>query len=594
MNKTPFLTAAVCVVGVVLMCCCTYRVLMAEGQAREPHLVFKKSVLVKEYKGGQAYSAPHTVRKGDHLWKILREQYNMSNKRIAFYCRIAKAINPQIKNIDVLEPKQNILVPYKYVKGSPADNATKPFPEHDVEYVIKEGQHLGKILRDNYNLPEYVIFSKRTFRLIKEANPAIENINNLEKGQKIILPAALFDLSAYTTPAPAAPRIVKTAPAPPRPEPVITPAQLQRAPEKTVPAPVIPYVVTPEEKQVRSAMSMLTRSFDGLDNRTGTEVLPIEGSGSVTIDHSKFPVYEFPWGKKILFDYGNKLPEGVKDVIASEWENAEVVAVQEKDDMKSILDTVLDSCGFFKVEKKGEFITKRDNIQISVGGDWIVFKDTMMKNVFVVNLIDGNRREMSPELKAYISDMGLQIVDIKTGGAPAAKKEDAPGEKPAKTEYQSVSSEPALLTDLILEAAGIEYKKGYNTEIFQNMYNGFSLEIIADRMFVKDGATYLIDFHSLPERIVQIIEKQNFKLLQITPQDDMAETAQKVLDFCAVTYKPSPVKFTFDKDGESNIKLTIPGVLVSSDAGEVLLTRVALDMAIVTFLSDKKIKIIKY
>ncbi len=81
-------------------------------QQPSPHLVFTKSVVVKKYGNGHAYTEPHLVKKGEYLWQILRRQYKLSDSRILFYCNIARAVNPGIKDINSIVPDQEILIPY--------------------------------------------------------------------------------------------------------------------------------------------------------------------------------------------------------------------------------------------------------------------------------------------------------------------------------------------------------------------------------------------------------------------------------------------------------------------------------------------------
>ncbi len=563
----------------------------AQEQAEEPHLIFKKTVKVIEYDEGRAYTAPHTIRKGDHLWKILREYYKMPDSDIAFYCKIAKAVNPAIKNIDTLYPEQDILVPYKYIKGM-QDNETGSVPQHDVEHVFREGEHFGMVLRDRYHLPDHIIFSRNTAALIREANPDIVSLDSIEDGQKVVIPAAVFNRAGYAVPEkPQSEQSRPAAAASAEPEAVSekAPPQTPDRPEKAA---------EPEadggEKKMQTMMSNLVRSFKGTDNSSGMHEFPVDESSTIKLDYSSFPVYEFPWGKKVLFDYGERMPAVVKDVIASEWENAEIVAVSEKDDMEGILDRVLDSCGFFKVEKEGAYIANRDNIQLSVSGDWIVFKDAMMKNVFIINLVKDDRPSYNPALQTYIQDMGLQIVDIheRHGGAPQASPAAAVTGPPAKS--RSVEKEPFMMTDFLLDTVGIQYHRNYSTEIFQNMTGGLSLEVLADRMFVKDGAAHLIDFHSLPRKIVHIIKQQGFNLLQLKPDDEITEVITRVLDFCRVEYTPPPVAITTSGAGHSNIKLTVPGFLVPGKQENVLLTDLELNENIVSFLAEEHVTIVKY
>ncbi len=555
----------------------------SENPEDKPHLVFKKSVVMKEFKRGQVYTEPHTVKSGDHLWKILRDRYKISDSKISFFCKIAKFLNPDINDVNKLYPDQDILIPYKYLGSKAVKKKTKDFPLEDSVYVVKPGDHLAKILREKYEILGPAIFSQRTRRLFKNSNPEITDINKLVKGQKIIIPAEVVALRKRFVP------IGMLEAGKSVTEEQIQKININRAPPKFQ-MDINGYDFSDNETITKEMLSLLTRSFDGTDNRTGIEEFKMEGSGALKLDYSKYPLYEFPWGKKVLFDYGNKIPHGVRNVIASKWDNAEIVGVQEKDDIESILDRVLDACGLFKIEKGGEYTVNRDNIQVSVSGNWIVFKDDTLKNVFVVNLIKNSKELVSPSLKSYLSDMGLTFVDIKSGKIKVT--EDIATVK--KTDFKKVSAEPLLMADMVLDVLGIKYMKEQSTNVFQNSNSGFSLEVIADRIFEKDGKVHMVDFQSLPLRIYDVITEQGFKILNISPDEEILKVAEKILVFCDAAFEPSPVEFKYGKSERSKLRLKVPGILIHSDSGDVLLTQVLLKQAIVQFLADIDVEIIQF
>jgi len=567
-------------------CCCLFcliaalllpRPCPAEQEEAAPHLLFKKSVVVKQYKGGAVYSEPRTIKKGEYLWKILREHYNLPNRKIAFYCKLAKAINPAIKDINQLRPNQNMLVPYKYEKGKQVEKTSAGDRPPPFVHTVRSGEHLAKILRHRCGLPEEIIFSSRTYRLIQEANEQIDDINELREGRKIIIPRELLLQKTARRDQPAAHKDAR---------PSLPAAPMLGG------TTITDNGTLSQGKRAHDMLSVLTRSFQGSDNRTGKSVISLDGKGTVGLDFQQFPVYTFPWGRKVLFDYGRRLPEGVKSVIASEWENAEIVAVREKEDMVSILGKVLDACGFYNVEKNGEYIVNNDNIQISISGNWIVFKDSSLKNVFIVNLVEGGEETVSADLKSYLADMGLEIMDINTDTMVKEGREAA-YEKPVSSEQ--VPSEPMVLTDLILDILGIAYFKNFTTNVFEHAQDGFSLEVMADRMYELNGSAHLIDFNNLPRNICDIIVDQGYHLLQLDPHEkDVGRTVRSVLEFCGTDVKSSPATFQYDRAAKANMKLSIPGLLVETDTGDVLFTHIALKESVIRFLSEMDVKIIKY
>jgi hypothetical protein len=570
---------------------------LTEKMEKEPHLLFKKSVVVKDYKKGQVYSEHHKVKKDETFWKILRNQYKVEDENISFFSKIANFINPDIKDLNKLYPDQDILIPYKYQdEKSPRKEKAVSFEEDDL-YVVRYGDHFAKILRNKYDLATPIIFSNRTIRLFKEVNPEIEDINIISTDQKIVIPGEIISMKRKFVPI--GKLAVKKDEGDDRPEKPEKLVKLEKPEKRELPEkPVLPTVqtkitdnyISDNETATKDMLSLLARSFDGTDNISGEEEFEIEGSGSLKLDYSKYPLYEFPWGKKVLLDYGNKIPDSVKEVIVSKWENAEIVGVQEKDDIKSILDRVLDVCGFYKVEQEGEYTVNRDKIQISVSGDWIVFKDDSLKNVFVINLINDSKEVVSPSLKSYLAEMGLSFVDVKSDGIEITKDNTVS----KKADYRKISAEPLFMTDQILDVLGIKVTKDQSTNIFQNSESGFSLEVIADRIFEKDGTVHMIDFQSLPLRIYDVIVEQGFKILNVSPEDDILKSAEKILIFCGAEYKSSPVEFQYGKNEKSKLKLKVPGVLINAGKGKVLLTQVSLNEAITQFLADIDVKIIQF
>ncbi len=547
--------------------------------APEPHLVFKKSVVVKKIDQGQAHAEQHAIQKGEHLWKILREQYKMSDSSINFFCKIARAVNPDIADLNVLTPDQNILLPFKYIPGDGSDNRTIMIDTQDYRHAVKRGEHLGQILRTRFSLPDAVIFNRITKHLIQEANPDIADLNLIEPGQSITVPREAFAMrqiiSQGALPEPGVP---ESAYAALRPEMSFDAEPLNE-----------------EELLIKNMLSNMTRQFEGTDNATGVEVINPGSNAAMRLDYTRFPAFNFPGGKKVVLDFDGRLPQDMRNVIASDLKNAEVVSVQARDDIESIIGRVLDVCGFYKVEKDADYTVNRDAVQLSVTGNWIVFRDSSLRNVFVVNLVKNGRPSMNPALRSYLSNIGLNVMDV------GAETETQPGPaglkgaiRPAAA-YSDVAAAPIALTDTILGMLGIDFKTDYKTNIFQNMYSGFSLEVVADRMFIINNKTLLIDFNSLPGRVTNIITQQGFKLLQIVPGEETPDSvAGRVLKFCGADYQPPPATLDFEGSDPQNVRLTVPGYVVKTAQGRMLLTGADINESISGFLREMGIAIVKY
>ena len=266
-------------------------------QGPEPHLVFKKSVVVKKYAEGQAHTEQHVIKKGEHLWKILREQYRMSDTSINFFCKIARAVNPEINDLNVLQPSQNILLPFKFIPGDGSDNSTIMIQTQDYHHVVKPNEHLGQILRTQFNLPDDVIFNRITKSLIQDANPDIIDLNNISPGQTIMVPREVFAMQQFIAHNVVPEQIIRQSESLPQPEPEpampetpVPEAELAR--EINQPAPQeMSFTEEPlndEELEIKKMLSKMTRQFEGTDNSTGQQVFNPDGSEPVTL--GLFPI----------------------------------------------------------------------------------------------------------------------------------------------------------------------------------------------------------------------------------------------------------------------------------------------------------------
>ena len=197
---------------------------------------------------------------------------------------------------------------------------------------------------------------------------------------------------------------------------------------------------------------------------------------------------------------------------------------------------------------------------------------------------------MSPSLRSYLSGIGLDVMDI------GAAEDTSAGKSATQTKAPYTETDaPAALTDAVLNMLGIAFESEYKTSIFQNMYSGFTLEVIADRMFKVNGETCLIDFSNLPTRITSIIEQQGFKLLQIAPGEESLNTvAGRLLEFTGADFQPPPVTLDFDRGKRKSVSLTVPGYVVQTSHGRALLTGTDVNESISDFLREMDIAIVKY
>ena len=486
-------------------------------------------------------------------------------------------------------------------------------------YTVQHGDCLGKILREVFKLPDAIIFSPQTTLTMQKENPHIHNLNDLHTGEKLFVPAQILQHGQKKTMASdagkqTAPSVADQAVTPPSlPEKkqsgaIQTPNgfagtppsdeqsahTIQLATDETTirEASLTDKDVLLHEKKIRGMLLDFTKALGGHDNTSCIKNLSIENGGTIHMDCSQFPIYEFPWGGGIILDYGGKLSAHVQKIISAQWEQTDIITAGYHEDAETIFARVINGCGLHKIESFDRYTVSRDNIQISMSGNWIVYKDNSQKEIFVITITNDSRHQVPDSLSAYLTDMGINLVHL----GPAEKK-------PAANtclytpihEVSHLQADPVRMTDMILELVGITAQKNVKTKIIPQNARGIIFEVTIDRKFELTGKTCFIDFKNLSHNIVDMLTNNGYKILQIDLKStNYLKSMHELLDFCAFQTSSSVAHFQYDQSEKASIKISIPGFLIHAKSGDILLTNSEIDKNILIFLSEMDIQTVRF
>lgn len=163
-----------------------------------------KRYSIFKYKNDDVLCEPYTVSKDDWLYKIFRKKGEISEKDFPHFLIIFKEINPQINNIDAIEPGINILIPLKKIEKEDYDQSTPgtvdvpviefstmsenfDFTPFFKEYKIQKGQNVSSLI-DKEFLQKGGLLSEEGLKIFKLANPNIKNVNIVYEGTDVYLP----------------------------------------------------------------------------------------------------------------------------------------------------------------------------------------------------------------------------------------------------------------------------------------------------------------------------------------------------------------------------------------------------------------------
>jgi hypothetical protein len=163
-----------------------------------------KRFSIFKYKNQEILCEPYTVKKDDWLYKIFRKKGEISEKDFPHFLLIFKELNPQISNIDAIEPGISILIPLKKVQKKDYDLSTpvnidvpviefSALPDEKLldlflkKHTIRRGENVSSLL-DKEFLSKGGRLSEAGLKAFQLANPNIENINIVYENQEIYLP----------------------------------------------------------------------------------------------------------------------------------------------------------------------------------------------------------------------------------------------------------------------------------------------------------------------------------------------------------------------------------------------------------------------
>jgi hypothetical protein len=483
-------TAAIALAALLLSALLPQVLSAREDSAR---LIFQKSA-------GPRKTHLYVVKKGEWLSGIFRSQ--RGNEPVPF--ALIRQLNPAIRNLNRIYPGQRILLPVRettdLLESSNVVRTESASPHRT--YSIREGDSISRIILGELDVAP--VEALPTYRLLRQLNPEIADLNQLPPGQLLRLPRNIV-----RTDRPAADPIQPIV-LPQETSPVVEPIQtVALPPEKPSAEPAIK--TQPTTERLLGVIRPVISRMRGALTAVGNYFIPLKDTAQVMIDCSLIPVVELDDGSTVFLDFGNRLSDNLKGLISQSWPNYAFLSAEElRDDIASLQGIIRHSRNY-TMSRVNTPLTLSTKPEILVFPDWIIAAKKAVGGALYrqgLFLLGGSERPLPVGAGALLEKNGLIVTEIAEGStaepvapAPAPLIHDLKGLK-------GIAFAERLLK--ILEEAPV---RNAGVIIFEQARDGFSLSVTADLLLRRGEKQYLIHTTRLPDQFIRILKDQGTEVI---------------------------------------------------------------------------------
>jgi hypothetical protein len=438
-------------------------------------------------------------------------------------------------------------------------------------YVVQKGDVISVIIR---NLPGFTEENiKEYYRLVRELNPRMKNMQKIMPGQIIVLPGeasaehqgvkSARDKSKIQEGRSEGRGIGKgmneTAGAekPGAGEKGKTEAgeRQMRAKEKEEP---------PLEKTLDVIKHIVTEmgvSFtaSGLYNMTNNE------SMRLTFDSAKLPVIKFADGMTVFLDLAGFANDELKSVIHENWKNYHLVSVNKNDNYIDILNKVFSRGGVYSIAKSNQPVNIGKTPDVEVMVEWLIFQkdgENQRRPVQGLRIVDPDNHVLPGAIIDYARKSGLVITEISlaNGVVERAPQNYSVPEIPAF----SISSVKDFSYDLIT-ALGFHAVKNVEIKIYDSESHRFDFSITADMILKKDEKSYVVFCRAIKPQYVNVLEAKGHFVINVSDKDSPATAMEKILRRFGYLFTSGRFTFSGEDRGQAPFHIDVNGVKIKAD-----------------------------
>ncbi len=456
-------------------------------------------------------------------------------------------------------------------------------------FVIRQNDHLWSIFREKGLIAQHNF--PMLLNIFKELNPSLHDQDMIVPGQKIILPIKILAVGGC----------------PPDKQvllPQETGTEAHRYDEISCPgneaaiAKVKSSRVTKKEEKITQPSSAIAFDLKKIFSQIGAKwlqkgeyVIPIKPKGHIRLDGKCFPIICFDNGLKVIIDLNNSLPHELSQIVILSCDDYRVIHVTKEDDLRSVIDNILDECDFPRLLKNGEPFELNGEIDMKITGDWIIILSEEPSGqeppAIVINLQYGERSPMPYMIRDYLKKFNVRVIDY-----PPFNGESSGRIFPEqKWEWHK---NPVRLVRKIFELIGMPFSEQAEIPVYKSGKADFELTVTADFFLKFNGNNIILDLTGLDEKMLSLLKRNRYIILSVADEKDPLAILRKLLDFFNIQFDTGlhPI-MAMPGNTPNNVQLLIPGtVFLDHKKNTILAISKHLPDEIISFLSQRGYKIL--
>lgn len=499
----------------------------------------RKSVITRQFQGREFAGEEREIARGESLWRILVEEKGLPERRFHSYLVIIRGLNPQIKSLDVLRVGDRLFIPLRLDDAGQAAPSTTAAAAgrrqaavgRTVNYRVKEGDHLYRILREQLKLSDQRKLSEY-YALVTDLNPGRENWDNLLEGELIRLPAiepnveiAKAETIAIEPGGGTAKAATGVAGGQPRGSLRALPSSSGVTSETATKSQVAPALSPTAEQAIRSAarenMQLFARVAEALGSevqQSGEEVVAL-ADGAVRLDRSSYPVvYHAALRQRVVIDPDGNIPASLKSKLGDPSIGTPILAMANGLSLDDAVRQLLVGLGYQPLPAEKPIVVQNAGVAIEAKGNWMALAPDVSnktQEVLVINLTDATNK-IPDSLKSALAKHGLDLREIilrQPVNEPGMTKIS----KELKTEPTAARNLPLdkrEIVDAILLSFGIAF--GVAEDISVELRDGLRIDKRADRIFELNSKRTALFFKPLDAAVRRALqERQGIQTVEI-------------------------------------------------------------------------------